>query len=127
MPDQNSLELVYDVIRDLIESFEEAWSKGALEGQSIEVLSACYSVCDYAANKLAEFASEDDAERDRPLITASQYADALATMKECEQLLTANLADDDCPSFIDYRKVQSLAGFQVVIPYVESIIRVLED
>lgn len=47
MPDQNSLELVYDVSRDLIDSFEEAWSKGALDEQSIEVLSACYSVCDY--------------------------------------------------------------------------------
>lgn len=68
MLDYESLELVYDVVRDLIQAFEQDWSEGHLDERRAEVLSGCYSVCDYTANKLTSFNyKEDEAEEHYPI------------------------------------------------------------
>ena len=115
MLDYESLELVYDVVRDLIHALEQDWSEGHLDEHRTEVLSGCYSVCDYTANKLASFNSEDDESEGRYPIKASQYLTALNILKECEMQLTESLSDDKRSNIIDYKKVNALVGFCVLV------------
>ena len=127
MLDYESLELVYDVVRDLIQALEQEWSEGGLNERGTEVLSGCYSVCDYAANKLASFNREDD-EAEEPLpIKASQYLAVLGFMKQCENELEGDLSDDSCKSFIDYKKVNALVGFRTVIPYIDKLTEIVKE
>ena len=121
------LALVYDVVRDLIQALEQEWSNGYLDEKSTDLLSGCYSVCDFMANELASFEREEiEAENDSP-IKVSQYLASLDSMKECEKTLADNLSDDRCPSYIDYRKVQALAGFRKIIPYIAELVEILKD
>ena len=127
MLDYESIELVYDVVRDLIQTLEQEWSDGCLDEQKTEVLSGCYSVCDYTANKLASFNREED-EADEPLpIKASQYLSVLETMKECEKYLGEDLSDDRCVRFIDYKKVNALVGFRTIIPYINKLTEIVKE
>ena len=127
MLDYESLELVYDVVRDLIQTLEQEWSEGGLDERRTEVLSGCYSVCDYAASKLASFNREDD-ESEEPLpIKASQYLSALGIMGECVDELKRDLSDDSCRSFIDYKKVNALVGFRTIIPYIDKLTEIVKD
>lgn len=125
MLDYESLELVYDVVRDLIQALEQDWSEGRLDAHRTEVLSGCYLVCDYTANKLAFFNCEDDEAEDQLPIKESQYRAVLSIMKECENGLEGDLADDSCKSFIDYRKVNALVGFRTIIPYIDELTKIL--
>ena len=120
MLDYESLELVYDVVRDLIHALEQDWSEGHLDEHRTEVLSGCYSVCDYTANKLASFNCEEDETEEHSPIKASQYLTALDLMKKCEMQLANNLSDDKCSHFVDYKKVNALVGFRAIIPYIDK-------
>lgn len=127
MLDYESLELVYDVVRDLIQALEQEWAEGCLDERGTEVLSGCYSVCDFTANKLASFNREDD-ESEEPLpIKASQYLSALGIMRECEDELKRDLSNDSCMSFIDYKKVNALVGFRTVIPYIDKLTEIVKE
>lgn len=127
MLDYESLELVYDVVRDLIQTLEQGWSEGGLDEHGTEVLSGCYSVCDFAANKLASFNREDE-ESEEPLpIKASQYLTALGIMAECEDELKRDLSDDSYKSFIDYKKVNALVGFRKVISHITELAEIIRE
>lgn len=127
MLDYESLELVYDVVRDLIQALEQEWAEGCLDERGTEVLSGCYSVCDFTANKLASFNREDDKSEEPLPIKASQYLSALGIMRECEDELKRDLSDDSCMSFIDYKKVNALVGFRTVIPYIDKLTEIVKE
>lgn len=127
MLDYESLELVYDVVRDLILTLEQEWSESGLDEHGAEVLSGCYSVCDYTANKLASFSREDDEAEELLPIKASQYLTVLGIIAECEDELEGDLSDDNCKSFIDYRKVNALVGFRKLIPHITDLIEIIKD
>lgn len=127
MLEYESLELVYDVVRDLIQALEQDWSEGRLDEHKTEVLSGCYSVCDYTANKLASFnCKEDEAEEHCP-IKASQYLAALNIMKDCEIQLAGDLSDDKCSGFVDYMKVNALVGFRAILPYIDRLTEIIKE
>ena len=127
MLDYESLELVYDVVRDLIQALGQEWSEGGLDEHRIEVLSGCYSVCDYTANKLASFNREDE-ESEEPLpIKVSQYLTALGIMAECEDELKRDLSDDSCKNYIDYKKVNALVGFSKVISHITELTEIIRE
>lgn len=127
MLDYESLELVYDVVRDLIQAFEQDWSEGHLDERRTEVLSGCYSVCDYTANKFTSFNYEEDEAEEHYPIKASQFLAALDIMKECEMELAKNLSDDKCSYFVDYKKVNALVGFRAIIPYIEKLTEIIKE
>ena len=127
MQDYEPLELVYDVVRDLIQALEQDWSEGCLDEHGTVVLSGCYSVCDYTAHKLAFFNCEDDEAEERLPIKESQYSAVLSIMKECENDLEGDLSDDSCKSFIDYRKVNALVGFRTIIPYIDELTKIINE
>lgn len=127
MLDYESLELVYDVVRDLIQALEQDWSEGHLDEHRTEVLSGCYSVCDYTANGLASFNCEKDEAEEHCPIKASQYLTALDIMKECEMQLANNLSDDKCSYFVDYNKVNALVGFRAIIPYIDKLTEIIKE
>lgn len=127
MLDYESLELVYDVVRDLIQALEQEWSAGGLDEHRTEVLSGCYSVCDYTANELASFNLEDDEAEEQLPIKASQYLAVLGIMKECENELEGDLSDDSCKSYIDYKKVNALVGFRKIIPHITKLTEIIRE
>lgn len=127
MLDYESLELVYDVVRDLTQALVQDWSEGRLDAHRTEVLSGCYSVCDYTANKLASFNCEEDEAEEHSPIKASQYLTAIDIMKECEMELAKNLSDDKCSYFVDYKKVNALVGFRAIIPYIEKLTEIIKE
>lgn len=127
MLDFESLELVYDVVCDLIQALEQEWSEGCLDEQRTEVLSGCYSVCDYTANKLASFNREDDEAEEQLPIKASQYLAGLGFMKECENGLEGDLSDDNFKRFIDHKKVNALVGFRKIIPHITELTEILKE
>lgn len=127
MLDYESLELVYDVVCDLIKAFEQDWSEGHLDERRTEVLSGCYSVCDYTANKLASFNCEEDGAEEHCPIKASRYLAALDMMKKCEMQLAENLSDDKYSYFVDYKKVNALVGFRAIIPYIDKLTEIIKE
>ena len=127
MQDYESLELVYDVVRDLIQALEQVWSEGCLDENGIEVLSGCYSVCDYIANRLASLNREQDEIEEPRLIKATHYLASLDVLKQCESALARDLSDEICTSFIDYKKVNALVGFRKLISHIKELTGIIND
>ena len=125
--DYEGLVLAYDVVRDLIQALELEWSEGCLDENGVEVLSGCYSVCDYIANRLASFNREKDEIEESRSIRATHYLASLDVFKQCESALARDLSDEICTSFIDYKKVNALVGFRKLISHVKELTEIIKD
>lgn len=122
-----SLSLIYNVAYDLSQSLERDYIQGGLNEAQIAVLSGSYSVVDWVANRIAELGLEEDE-------CEVYLSPSVQTIKEAPKLMKAlleSLADNLFSSYgseiVDYKKVQALAGLQVIIPYLEEISRIIVD
>ena len=122
-----TLRLIYDVAYDLSQALERDCIQGELNEDHIAVLAGSYSVIDWVANRIAELGLEGDETEPYQAPTVQKLMDAPEAMNALATSLTQNLFASYNSEVVDYRKVQALAGLQVIVPYIESITRNLEE
>lgn len=121
-----SLALIYDVAFDLSKALEEEVKNGCRDYDKILLLSGCYSIVDYMANQISALGIDDNAYPESN-VKADHYLVVPKLMEIFAKELEGNLCDERCPSCIDYKKVQALAGLRTVIPYIEQLTKILVD
>lgn len=121
-----NLSLVYDTVLDLSKALEEEVENGCRDYGKILLLSGCYSIVDYMANLIGALGLDDDAYPESN-VKADHYLVVPKLMEIFAKELEGNLCDECCPSCIDYKKVQALAGLRTVIPYIEQLTKILVD
>lgn len=123
----DALSLIYDVAYDLSLSLERDCIYNELKDDQVAVLSGCYAVIDWAANRIAELGLEGDECEPYHAPAIQNLIDAPKLMNALANALSQNLFSTRCPGTVDYRKVQALAGLRAIVPYIESITRILGD
>lgn len=121
-----NLALIYDIVLDLSKALEEEVKNGCRDYDKILILSGCYSVVDHMANQIGALGIDDNAYPESN-VKADHYLVVPKLMEIFAKELEGNLCDECCPSCIDYKKVQALAGLRTVIPYIEQLTRILVD
>ena len=112
----------YDVARDITEQLEHEYLQGSLDAYKQEVLSGCYSAVDFFSNLIAKLGlEEEDESSEEPRLEPGDYSAAAELMKAYVEILEGDLACDETPTYVDYRKVHSLVGLRKVYHYIESI------
>ena len=117
------LSIVHAVALDLSSALEEEVSKESRKQDEITVLAGCYTIIDYTANLLAKLGVNDDEYPEA--VGKDHYLVAPELMKDMAIELESNLQDDNCPLAIDYRKVQALAAFLLLIPHIERLAEIV--
>ena len=122
-----ALSLIYDVAYDLSQSLERDCIHNDLKDDQIAVLAGSYAVIDWVTNRIAELGLEGDECEPYHAPTVQNLIDAPMLMNALANTLTQNLFSTRCPGTVDYRIVQALAGLRAIVPYIESITRILGD
>lgn len=116
-----ALSCAYDVAREISAQLEREYLQNSLDTHKQDVLSGFYSVIDFFSNLIAKLGlEEEDEDYDDPILGPDEYADAAKLMKSYVQILEQDLACDDMPSCVDYRKVHALVGLRAVHQFIEA-------